>query len=53
MEEFSHRRLLAAISAEVANALWSLRRRGDISREDLAEAVDALRAAAACQGRLS
>lgn len=31
--------------AEVCNALWAAQRRGDISPQDLAEAVDALRAA--------
>jgi predicted nucleic acid-binding protein len=30
--------------AEAANALWALCRRGDITREDLAEAVEVLRA---------
>ena len=33
------------VFAEVANALWALRRRGDISGEDAAAAVDALKAA--------
>ncbi len=31
--------------AEVSNALWTMRHRGDIEPEDLAEATDALRAA--------
>ena len=31
--------------AEVVNALWTMRRRGDITAEDLGEAVDALKAA--------
>ena len=31
--------------AEVANALWAVRRRGDIAAADLAEAVETLRAA--------
>ncbi len=31
--------------AEVCNALWAMHRRGDIGGEDLAEAMDALRAA--------
>ena len=31
--------------AEVVNALWTMRRRGDIAAEDLGEAVDALKAA--------
>jgi predicted nucleic acid-binding protein len=31
--------------AEAANALWSLCRRGDITRDDFAEAVDVLKAA--------
>ncbi len=31
--------------AEAANALWALCRRGDIAREDFAEAVEALKAA--------
>ena len=31
--------------AEVCNALWAMHRRGDIGGEDLADAVDALRAA--------
>ena len=31
--------------AEVINALWAMRRRGDITAEDLGEAVDALKAA--------
>ena len=35
----------ALIFAEVANALWAMRRRGDITADDLADAVDALRAA--------
>jgi predicted nucleic acid-binding protein len=33
------------IFAEVVNALWAMRRRGDISREDLADAVSVFRAA--------
>ncbi len=33
------------VFAEVANALWALRRRGDVSDEDVAAAVDALKAA--------
>ena len=33
------------VFAEAANALWALRRRGDISGEDAAAAVDALKAA--------
>ena len=32
-------------SDEAANALWALRRRGDISGDDMAAAVDALKAA--------
>ena len=31
--------------AEVCNALWAMRRRGDFGGEDLADATDALRAA--------
>ena len=31
--------------AEVVNALWTMRRRGDITAEDLGEAVDALKTA--------
>lgn len=31
--------------AEAANALWAMRRRGDITGDDLAEAIDALRSA--------
>jgi predicted nucleic acid-binding protein len=31
--------------AEATNALWALSRRGDIGKEDFAEAVDALKAA--------
>ena len=31
--------------AEVSNALWAMHRRGDITRDDLADATDALRAA--------
>ncbi len=31
--------------AEVCNALWAMRRRGEIGRADLADATDALRAA--------
>ena len=30
--------------AEVSNALWAMRRRGDIDSADLADAIDALRA---------
>ena len=33
------------VFAEATNALWTLRRRGDISDEDMAEAVDVLKAA--------
>lgn len=33
------------IYAEAANALWALCRRGDIGRDDLAEAVDVLKSA--------
>ncbi len=33
------------VFAEAANALWALRRRGDISGDDMAAAVDALKAA--------
>ena len=35
----------ALIFAEAANALWAMRRRGDITAADLADAVDTLRAA--------
>ena len=35
----------ALLFADVSNALWAMHRRGDISGEDLAEAVDVLRAA--------
>ena len=35
----------ALVFAEAANALWAMRRRGDISTDDLLDAVDALRAA--------
>ena len=35
----------ALVFAEVANALWAMRRRGDITADDLADAVDAFRAA--------
>ncbi len=35
----------ALVFAEAANALWAVRRRGDISTDDLVDAVDALRAA--------
>ena len=35
----------ALVFAEAANALWAMRRRGDISTDDLVDAVDALRAA--------
>ena len=35
----------ALVFAEVANALWAMRRRGDITANDLAEAVDTLQAA--------
>ena len=31
--------------AEVSNALWAMRRRGDITPDDLAEAVDVLKSA--------
>ncbi len=31
--------------AEVSNALWAMRRRGDIDSADLADSIDALRAA--------
>ncbi|MDJ0896790.1 MAG: type II toxin-antitoxin system VapC family toxin [Alphaproteobacteria bacterium] len=31
--------------AEAANALWAMRRRGDISKDELAEAIDLLKAA--------
>ena len=33
------------VFAEAANALWAMRRRGDIAPTDMAEAVDALKAA--------
>ncbi len=33
------------VFAEVANALWAMRRRGDIAAADLVDAVDSLRAA--------
>ena len=33
------------VFAEAANALWAMRRRGDIAAEDLGEAVDALKSA--------
>ena len=35
----------ALVFAEAANALWAMRRRGDIAADDLADAVAALRAA--------
>ena len=35
----------ALVFAEVANALWAMHRRGDIAADDLAEAVETLRAA--------
>ena len=35
----------ALVFAEAANALWAMRRRGDITAEDMADAVDVLRAA--------
>ena len=35
----------ALVFAEAANALWAMRRRGDISPDDLVDAVEALRAA--------
>ena len=35
----------ALVFAEAANALWAMRRRGDISTDDLVDAVEALRAA--------
>lgn len=35
----------ALLYAEAANALWAMRRRGDISADGLADAVEALRAA--------
>lgn len=31
--------------AEVSNALWAMCRRGDVTRDDLADAIDALREA--------
>ena len=34
----------ALVFAEAANALWAMRRRGDITASDLADAVDALQA---------
>ena len=34
----------ALVFAEAANALWAMRRRGDITTSDLADAVDALQA---------
>ena len=35
----------ALVFAEAANALWAMHRRGDIAADDLAEAVETLRAA--------
>ena len=35
----------ALLFAEAANALWAMRRRGEISAEDMSDAVDTLRAA--------
>ena len=35
----------ALVFAEAANALWAMRRRGDISTDDLADAVETLRTA--------
>ncbi len=35
----------ALVFAEAANALWAMRRRGDIAADDLADVMDALRAA--------
>ena len=34
----------ALVFAEAANALWAMKRRGDITAEDLSDAVDALQA---------
>ena len=34
----------ALVFAEAANALWAMRRRGDVTARDLADAVDALQA---------
>lgn len=35
----------ALVFAEASNALWAMHRRGDLTRDDLAEAVDVLKAA--------
>ena len=35
----------ALVFAEASNALWAIHRRGDISRDELAEATDVLKAA--------
>ena len=35
----------ALVFAEASNALWAMHRRGDISRDDLAEATDVLKSA--------